>query len=146
MSVTHLHAPFTLAYTYDRSLGPVLGAFFGGLRAGRILGARCEDGFVVVPPAEADPRSGRPVVDLVEVGQEGVVTTWTWVANPRPGQPRSEAFAWALIRLDGADSALLHAVVAPESKVRTGLRVRACWHEERRGELGDLRWFEPCDG
>ena len=33
-----LTAPHQLAYTYKRSLGPVLGAFFNGLREQRILG------------------------------------------------------------------------------------------------------------
>ena len=70
-------APFTLAYTYKRSLGPILSRFFTELREGHILGARTARGTVVVPPCEYDPETGADVLDLVEVGPEGRVTSWT---------------------------------------------------------------------
>src|SRR5699024_9023883 len=55
-----------------------------------------------------------------------------------------QPFAFALIRLDGADTALLHAVnvTAPE-QVTTGMRVRAHWADEPVGHIRDIRWFDP---
>ena len=44
--VEELTAPYRLEYPYKRGLGPVLGAFFGGLKAGRLLGVRSADGAV----------------------------------------------------------------------------------------------------
>jgi uncharacterized OB-fold protein len=48
-----------------------------------------------------------------------------------------------LIKLDGADTPLLHAVDAPHDAMRTGLRVRARWAAERVGSVRDIECFEP---
>ena len=45
-----------------------------------------------------------------EVGPEGVVTSWTWVDEPNPNHPLDRPFAFALIQLDGADTAMVHVV------------------------------------
>ncbi len=139
-----LTAPYVLEYTYRRSLGPVIGRFLTGLRDGKIEGIRTPAGQVLVPPTEYDPHTGEPLTDFVEVGQSGVVTTWAWITDPRPGQPLARPFAWALIRLDGADTALLHAVDAPGPEhMRTGMRVTVRWRAERVGGIGDIACFEP---
>jgi uncharacterized OB-fold protein len=131
-------------YPYRRSVGPVLGRFFGALRDRRIEGVRGSDGRVLVPPQEYDPQTARSLSEFVEVGQTGTVTTWCWVATPRRNHPLRHPFAWALIRLDGADTALLHAVDAgDESRMTTGMRVRARWREETKGEIHDIACFEP---
>jgi uncharacterized OB-fold protein len=142
-------APLTalhhLEYTYRRSVGPVLGRFFAGLRERRIEGVRTRAGRVLVPPAEYDPETGEATSDeFVPVGPGGTVTGWTWVAKPRAKQPLAQPFAFALIKLDGADTPLLHAVDAlDESRMRTGMRVRPRWRDETRGEIGDIACFEP---
>jgi len=141
-----LSAPYVLEYTYRRSVGPVLGRFLTGLREGRIEGVRTPSGKVLVPPAEYDPDSGEAVGDAVEVGQSGVVTSWAWVEQPRPKHPLSTPFAWALVKLDGADTSMLHAVsAASASEMRTGMRVKARWRPaaERAGEINDIACFEP---
>lgn len=142
-----LSAPYVLEYTYRRSLGPVIGRFFTGLREGRIEGVRTVSGKVLVPPAEYDPESGEATGDFVEVAATGVVTTWAWVSEPRPHQPLDHPFAWALVRLDGADTALLHAVDAgrPE-RMATGMRVRVRWSADRVGSIHDIACFEPVEG
>ncbi|WP_433830192.1 Zn-ribbon domain-containing OB-fold protein [Actinoplanes sp. CA-015351] len=134
----------TIAFDYTRSLGPVLGRFMTGLRDGRVLGGRTSDGRVHVPPLEFDPLTHEPVTDLVEVSPTGTVISWTWVDQPIEGQPLSRPFAWALIRLDGADTALLHAVdIQDQDQIRTGLRVRAKWSPSRTGHINDIACFEP---
>lgn len=137
-----------LEYPYARSVGPVLGAFLTGLRDGRILGARGQGGRVVVPPTEYDPETSEPIGDLLEVGPAGTVTTWAWVPNPRPQHPMDRPFAWVLVRLDGADTALLHVLDAPSpGQVRTGMRVVADFlpAPERVGRIQDIRAFVPGD-
>ncbi len=132
-----------LEYPYKRSLGPVLGPFFTALREQRILGIRTRTGRVLVPPAEYDPETGEALDELVPVGPGGQIVSWCWVARPRQKQPLPHPFAFALIRLDGADSALLHAVDAgEESRLRTGARVRPRWAEEPQGGIRDLACFE----
>lgn len=132
-------APFVLEYAYKRSLGPVLSRFYTGLRDGILLGARTTTGRVLSPPAEYDPATGDAIDDLVEVGPGGVVVSWTWCADPPAACPLTAPFAWALIRLDGADTAMLHAVVtdAP-GRLCSGARVTARWAEARQGGLWDL--------
>jgi len=132
---------------YTRSLGPVIGRFLTGLRDGRFLGVRRADGRVLVPPAEYDPDTGAALgaddADFVEVGPAGVVETWAWVPEPRAKHPLDRPFAWALIRLDGASTALLHAVGAERAAMRTGMRVRPAWREERTGSVLDVACFVP---
>lgn len=141
-----LEAPHVLEFPYTRSTGPVLGAFLAGLRSGRVLGVRGSDGRVLVPPQEYDPVTAHGIDELVEVATTGTVTTWTWNPTPKPGQPFDRPFAWALVRLDGADTPLLHAldVTAPD-RVWTGMRVRIRWAEDRQGSIHDIVAFEPDD-
>jgi uncharacterized protein len=47
--------------------------------------------------------------------------------------------AVALIRLDGADTALVHRIAASPD-VRTGARVTARWHDERAGRIDDFEF------
>ncbi len=129
-----LRAPLEIGFDYTRSLGPVLSQFMTALAGRRILGARGADGRVHAPPFEYDPDTSEPPGDLVEVGPEGTVVSWTWVAEPLDGQPLAHPFGWALIRLDGADTAMLHAVDAGSAAaLHTGLRVRPRWSAARRG-------------
>jgi hypothetical protein len=140
-----LSGAHTLEYTYKRSVGPVLGRFFGGLRDGRIEGVKTQAGRVLCPPLEHDPETGEATTDdWVEVGPGGTVSTWAWIAEPRDQHPLDRPFAFALVQLDGADTGLLHAVDAgEEGRMRTGMRVRARFAAERTGRIQDIACFEP---
>jgi uncharacterized protein len=139
-----LSAPLDISFDYTRSLGPVLSEFMSALADRRILGSRSADGRVHVPPAEYDPVTFSPPAELVAVGPGGTVLTWSWQPRPREGQPLGRPFAWALIRLDGADTGLLHAVDAgAPDQMRTGMRVRPRWAAERSGHIRDIECFVP---
>lgn len=132
----------TLEFPYRRSLGPVIGAFSLALREHKILAARTARGPVIMPPVEFDPVTSEPVAGLVEVGPAGVVTSWTWVAHPTSRHPLDHAFAFALITLDGADTAFVHAVDAPGPQaMRTGMRVVPRWRAEPTGVITDIEAF-----
>ncbi|MGW0393692.1 Zn-ribbon domain-containing OB-fold protein [Streptomyces sp. NPDC003042] len=142
-----LRAPLVVEFPFTRSLGPVQSAFLTGLREGVVLGVRTSDGRVMVPPVEYDPVTAEEIRDLVEVGVTGTVTTWAWNGVPRPHQPLDTPFAWVLVTLDGADTALLHALDAPgPDAVRTGMRVRVRWAADRTGAITDIACFEPYEG
>ncbi|MFG2453906.1 Zn-ribbon domain-containing OB-fold protein [Streptomyces sp. NPDC048512] len=142
-----LKAPLVVEFPFTRSLGPVQSAFLTGLRERVVLGVRTTDGRTLVPPVEYDPVTAEEIHDLVEVAPTGTVTTWAWNHEPRRGQPLDTPFAWVLVRLDGADTALLHALDAPgPDAVRTGMRVRVRWAPERSGAITDIACFEPYDG
>ena len=140
-----LSGAHVLEYTYKRSVGPVLGRFFTGLRDGRFEGVKTQAGRVLCPPLEHDPETGEATTDdWVEVGPGGTVTTWAWIAEPRDQHPLDRPFAFALVQLDGADTGLLHAVDAgEEGRMRTGMRVRARFADERTGRIQDIACFEP---
>ncbi|KOU19898.1 Zn-ribbon domain-containing OB-fold protein [Streptomyces sp. WM6368] len=142
-----LRAPLVVEFPFTRSLGPVQSAFLTGLREGVVLGVKTSDGKVMVPPVEYDPVTAEEIRELVEVGATGTVTTWAWNDRPRPQQPLDTPFAWVLVKLDGADTALLHALDAPgPDAVRTGMRVRVRWAAERTGAITDIACFEPYEG
>jgi uncharacterized protein len=139
-----LHAPLEISFDYTRSLGPTLGEFVTGLAQRRILGARASDGRVHCPPFEFDPATGAAPAAMTEVGPAGTVLTWTWTERPLDGQPLGHPFGWALIRLDGADTTMLHAVDAGSAEaMRTGMRVRPRWSDRTGSGITDIACFEP---
>jgi uncharacterized OB-fold protein len=142
-----LSAPLKLSFDYTRSVGSVLGEFFTKLRSRHVVGVRGSDGRVHVPPAEFDPVTYAPLSEIVPVASVGTVLSWTWQPQPLEGQPLDRPFAWALVKLDGADTPLLHAVDAGSAAaMRTGLRVRPRWAAARTGSIRDIACFEPSDG
>lgn len=133
-----------MSFDYTRSLGPVLGRFATALRDRRIEGVRGSDGRVHVPAVEYDPNTAAALDEFVEVGQTGTVVSWSWTPRPGEGQPLDRPFAWALIRLDGADTPMLHAVdTGTADRMRTGMRVRVRWSDDREGGIRDIACFEP---
>jgi len=133
----------TLEFPYMRSLGPVIGAFFEGLRDAQITGVRTTAGRVLVPPLEHDPDTGEAVQPgSVPVGPGGEVLSWTWVEHPLDTHPCRHPFAFALIRLDGASTALTHVVeAAGATEMRCGMRVVPRWREDRQGRITDIEAF-----
>ena len=136
---------------YTRSTGPVIGRFLTGLRSGHLSGVRTPDGRVLTPPTEYDPDTaaalGGADEDWVRVGPAGTVTSWTWVDVPRHDHPLDRPFAWALIKPDGADTAMLHAVDGgSKAAMTTGMRVHATWRSERTGSVKDIAFFAPGQG
>jgi uncharacterized protein len=137
-----LSAPLRLSFDYTRSVGPTLSQFFTALRERRIVGVRSSDGRVYVPPAEFDPVTYERLTEIVPVASVGTVLSWTWQPEPLEGQPLDRPFAWALIKLDGADIPLLHAVDAASSDaISTGARVHAHWVDEPAGAITDIAYF-----
>jgi uncharacterized OB-fold protein len=139
-----LSAPMVIEYPFSRTVGPVQSAFLTGLREGLVLGVRTGDGRVLCPPVEYDPVTSEELGELVTLGVQGTVTTWSWEPSPRPNQPLDRPFAWALVRMDGADTGLLHALDAGSpDRVSTGMRVRIRWQDQREGAITDIACFEP---
>lgn len=142
-----LVAPMVIEYPFSRTTGPVIGAFLTGLRERMLVGIKANDGRVIVPPIEYDPTTGEDLSELVEVGPGGEVTTWAWVSAPHPKHPLDRPFAWALVRPDGADTAMVHLVDAGSiDNMRTGLRVVPRWADEREGRIEDLACWVPEEG
>ena len=121
----------TRAATPARS-GPVIGRFLTGLRDGRIVGgaARRRPGARAADRVRpVDERGGRARRrHWIEVGPRGTVQTFTWVARAarRASTASTKPFAFALIRPDGADTAMLHVVdCGSADAIRVGIARRA---------------------
>jgi uncharacterized OB-fold protein len=134
----------TIQFPYKRSLGPVVGAFMTALTDRRIIGIRSGDR-VIAPPLEWDPDTAEELAhDFVDVGPAGTVESWSWVASPTVQHPLDRPFAFALIRLDGADTSFLHAVDAGSiDAMSTGMRVAPRWRAARIGHISDIEAFVP---
>jgi len=138
-----LSQAFELGFTYTRSTGPVVGRFLTALRDRKIVGIKASDGRVVVPPMEYDPDTAQELSEFVEVGQQGEIVSWCWVNEPRDAHPMAQPFAWAMIKLDGADVPMIHCIAAEaEGDVATGARVQAVWADKTKGYITDIRCFE----
>lgn len=142
-----LVAPMVIEYPFSRTTGRVIGAFLTGLREQVLVGIKATDGRVMIPPIEYDPTTGEDLTELIEVGPGGEVMTWAWVSRPHPKHPLDRPFAWALVRPDGANTAMVHAVDAGSiDAMRTGMRVTPRWADEREGRIEDLACWVPEEG
>lgn len=97
-----------------------------------------------MPPMDYDPDTGDATeTDLIEVGPGGTVESWSWVATPSGRQPYDRPFAFALIRVDGADTAMVHVLTAESpQEISTGMRVVPRWRDERSGRIDDIEGWE----
>ena len=137
-----LRAPFELAYNYKRSSGPVMSKFFEALGQQKILGTKSNAGKVFSPAAEFDPETNEPLKEMVEVGPGGVVESFSWIENPQHHHLIKEPFAFALIKLDGADTSMLHMVgQCKEADLSIGSRVQANWSEIQEQRITDIKFF-----
>lgn len=89
----------TIAFPYQRSLGPVLGAFITTLTEERFIGIRNGDR-VLCPPLEWDPETGAELAhEFVERRPRRHRESWCWVAEPSEQHPLAHPFAFATVRL-----------------------------------------------
>ena len=138
-----LRAPFELAYNYKRSNGPVMSKFFEALGEQKILGTKSSTGKVFSPAAEFDPDTHESLNYMVEVGPGGSVESYSWIEAPQHHHLIKEPFAFALIKLDGADSSMLHMVTdCKESDLSIGTRVQATWSETHEQRITDIKFFK----
>ena len=133
----------TLEYPYTRTTGPFVGPFLTALRDGKLIGNQI-NGRTFCPPFEYDPDTGAAApAEFVEVGPGGTVVGWTWIAEPSEKHPFAHPFAFALIRIDGADVPMVHAVdTGTIDTMQTGMRVAAQYRDERHGAITDV-YFVP---
>jgi hypothetical protein len=123
----------------------VVGAFLAGLREGKLYGIRGKDGRVITPPLDYDPETGESLgTEVVPVGPDGTVVSWTWVDQPSPKHPLSKPFAFAQVKPDGADTSMVSVVDAGSiDAMATGMKVRPRFKQEPHGLVTDLEAWEP---
>src|SRR4030095_2663113 len=140
--VAPLFADWTMEFPYKHSTGETIGRFLAGLKnQRRIWGQRVSGQGVVVPPvgySETDAAEGG---EWVAVANTGAVTAGAVVHGAVEGlHPAAAPFAFVLVKLDGADTALPHIVTEGLDRLRVGSRVEAVWKPggERAGLIREL--------
>ena len=122
-------------------------AFLRALEQGKLLGARTgADGKVYFPPKEANPATGQPLDQYIELADTGTVTTFAIINIPFAGQRIKPPYVAAYVLLDGADIPVLHLVADIEAdQVRMGMRVQAVWKPREEWGLGidNIEYFRP---
>jgi uncharacterized OB-fold protein len=134
-------------YAWDT--GVAIGRYLQELKAGRIVGRRC-DGCdrILVPPRMFCERCFRPTDAWVTVQDTGTVKTFSLCHITWDMKPLKEPNIPAVIDIDGASKGIgiMHLLgdVKPED-VKIGMRVKAIWKPaaERQGAITDILYFKP---
>jgi uncharacterized OB-fold protein len=138
-----------MEFGYKHSTGEVIGRFLAGLKEQKkIWGQRVSGQGVVVPPLGYSEVDASASGEWVEVSPAGEVTAVAVVHEPLERlHPFSQPFAYVLVKLDGADTALPHVVKDGLDKLRVGCRVEAEWKpdDQRVGSILDIACFRVID-
>jgi uncharacterized OB-fold protein len=137
---------------YRHTAGLAASRFFRELKDNkRIMGLRCPScRRVLVPPRGFCERCFVPIEEWVEVKDTGILTSFTITYAQFTSLP-DPPYCVALIKLDGADTGLMHYVGGvdlhelEEAKkaITVGMRVQAVWRDEREGKITDIEHFRP---
>lgn len=146
-SVEPMVFPGKIAVPYTWTVGSTLSKFYCELRDnGKIWANKCPScGTVFVPPKVKCINCYRDPNIWVELPGTGIVESYTIVRYEEPMlHPRKAPFVYGLIKMDGADTCMVHFIdeIEPE-KVRVGMRVEAVLSENREGNILDISHFRP---
>ncbi len=122
-------------------------AFFIALKdRGVLLGSRCDDCGITYCPARlfCERCFGGPLDAGVEVGPGGTVESFTVGYVGVEGEPLEDPAVVGLIRLDGADTMLMHFLIETDHP-GIGESVEAVFEPKakRTGSMLDIRGFRP---
>ncbi len=133
---------------YSWWAGNTATAFFVALRdEKKITATKCATcGKVYIPPRKVCPACFTENTQWVDVSDEGEVVTFSIARRPFASIPKDKKVPviWALVKLDGADTAMLHYLDEVKLEdVKIGMRVKAVFSGERKGTIRDISHFKP---
>ncbi len=131
---------------YSWWAGETAERFFLALRDDKkIMGTSCSVcKKVFVPPRKVCPLCFKENMAWVEVSSEGILESFTIVRRQLASLPRKAPVIFGLVKLDGADTSILHYIEdAGHKYIKTGMRVAAEFNEERSGSIQDIACFRP---
>jgi hypothetical protein len=130
---------------YSWWAGETAGFFFAAMRdEKKIMGRKCRKcSRTFVPPRKSCPLCFEKDMEWVEVSHKGVLESFTIVRRQLAALPGKVPVVFGLIRLDGADTSILHYVEAGNRRIEIGMRVKAKFCEERKGAIQDISCFVP---
>ena len=95
----------------------------------------------------ADPMTGNPTSEYVEVADVGVLTTFTIIRIPFEGQKLTPPYCFGAIVLDGADSPIYHLISGGPARRHSDGHARESEggspKDEWETSLENILYFEP---
>jgi len=85
--------------------------------------------------------------EWVEVSNVGTLLTFTVTRYAVPGiQPQGPPFAMGIVKLDGADTGVVHLLGGVDlGEITVGMRMQAVFREKRQGNYLDIEYFRPLE-
>jgi uncharacterized OB-fold protein len=124
-------------------------AFFTALRdRGVLLGSRCEAcSYTYVPARLFCERCFAELAADAQVGPGGELVSFTIGFVGLEGEPLEDPETIGLVRLDGADSVLVHRVLDADEPLEIGERLEVVLRPEgeREGTIVDIEGFRSAD-
>ncbi len=137
--------PGTISIPFSYAAGRAASRFFIALRdEKKILGTRCPAcRRIIVPPRAFCGRCSVATKEWVEVSDCGTLVSYTVTYHDGPHRPHQPPVIYGIIRLDGADTNLVHLLdPAKLDGIEVGARVQAVFREQREGCLLDIAYFK----
>ena len=136
-----VHGDLPVAFHYTPGLGNT--SFFEALRdRGLLLGSRCEAcDYTYLPARVFCERCFAELQAETECGPEGTLESFTVGHVDVDGRPLEKPIALGLVKLDGADTLLMHRLLGDRAW-KIGMRVQAAVEADRTGSILDLRGFD----
>jgi uncharacterized OB-fold protein len=136
-------------YAWDA--GVAIGRYLEELKAGRLIGRRCDVCHrIMIPPRMFCEVCFRPTDDWVMLKDTGTVKTFSLCYVTWDMKRLTEPQIPAVIDIDGASKGMgiMHMLgdIAPDA-VKIGTRVQAVWKPaaERIGDITDITYFGPLE-
>jgi len=136
---------------YKWNPGPSVGRFLTQIREKEILAVRCtKTSKVFLPPQSWSPYGNIKMERYIPVTTSPTLGAGTIVYEAPWNLPEGvkPPYMLAGISFAGADTDLIHLIVADEVKLKSlkpGAKLRPIWKEERTGTIRDIQYFEPAE-
>lgn len=133
-------------WRFSYSAGPVRSKFLLYLRdQQKIMGTKCPAcGSVYVPARSNCIKCFEDMNEWVEISDEGTLETFTIVYESQSIYQANPPFAFGIIKLDGADTGLVHRLGEVDfKKIQIGMRIKAVFEESLKGDIRDIKYFKP---
>ena len=135
-----------ISVPYHWWAGETATRFFRALQSdGKITATKCSlCGKIYVPPRKVCPACFEGTMEWVDLPGTGELLSFTVARRQLASMPEKAPLVYGLVKLDGADTALLHFIggVAPDA-VKIGMRVAVRFAEKRTGTIRDIECFRP---
>jgi uncharacterized OB-fold protein len=137
MSAAHWCVRQKIEIPFQYTAGPAVTRFLQGLTNQKIVTSVCSKcGWRSVPPLSFCGRCWQPVTEFRELRGTGQLLSYS----------RSGNRTFGLIQLDGADSSLVHWVVAGGGPLKISSPVEPVWRAELSGSILDIEHFRVVAG